>query len=277
MNLLNMHGAFRIAKSLYHHSPFCLFRRRAAIEYTKHLEQIQREQDYIVKNLFSDSPRVTGGPFSGMRYLDSARCSALLPKLIGSYEEPIQQWVTEVVRSNRYQRIVDVGCAEGYYAVGFARALPLCEIFAFDIDDVSITLARRLAALNNISNISFGRACSHQELNDAINGLTLVFCDIEGAEEDLLDPAAAPSLAHADIIVETHDCFKPGISELLIDRFYTTHQILCAIDYPFRLRSYIHASTAGYVGKADIMTDEMRPQKMKFLFMRAKAIWVEAN
>jgi methylase of polypeptide subunit release factors len=41
-----------------------------------------------------------------------------------------------------YDRVVDVGCAEGYSAVGFARRLPSVEVLADDIDPKAVDLDR---------------------------------------------------------------------------------------------------------------------------------------
>ena len=54
---------------------------------------------------------------------------------------------------------------------------------------------------------------------------TLVLCDIEGAENKLLDPLKAPSLMSMDIIVEAHDCFEKTTSARLTERFSDTHII----------------------------------------------------
>ena len=48
---------------------------------------------------------------------------------------------------------------------------------------------------------------------------------IEGAEEELLDPDLAPALRKLDIIVESHECLRKGITQKLISRFEATHTI----------------------------------------------------
>jgi hypothetical protein len=58
----------------------------------------------------------------------------------------------------------------------------------------------------------------------------LLMCDIEGAERDLLDPKLAPALKGMDIIVESHECLIPGITQLLIGRFKETHTIMLVQD-----------------------------------------------
>lgn len=54
----------------------------------------------------------------------------------------------------------------------------------------------------------------------------LVFCDIEGAERDLLDPVAEPALAGMDIIVESHECLVPGINAELQRPYFLPDRVL---------------------------------------------------
>src|SRR6185312_7312344 len=85
---------------------------------------------------------VLSGPFAGMLYHAAAAGSVLGPKLIGSYEHEISAWIEATVNAN-YQRILDVGCAEGYYAVGFARRMPQVEVYAFDLDATALDMCRK--------------------------------------------------------------------------------------------------------------------------------------
>jgi hypothetical protein len=56
-------------------------------------------------------------------------------------------------------------------------------------------------------------------------GDTLVICDIEGAEDELLDPVKFPAVLGMDLIVELHECFKPGIARKVCARFEASHDI----------------------------------------------------
>ena len=53
----------------------------------------------------------------------------------------------------------------------------------------------------------------------------MIFCDIEGAEDALLDPEKFPALRNMDIIVELHECFQPVISNKICARFVASHEI----------------------------------------------------
>ena len=49
--------------------------------------------------------------------------------------------------------------------------------------------------------------------------------DVEGAEDFLLEPSRAPGLRTAEILVELHDMFVPGVTERLKARFEPTHTV----------------------------------------------------
>jgi hypothetical protein len=168
---------------------------------------------------------VTSGPFSGMRYIPHASGSPLIPKLVGTYEQELHPVLTRIL-ATPYDLIIDVGCAEGYYAVGLARALPGAVVRAYDVDTGALSKLARLAALNGVeARIEPGGLCTAAELQRMVGHRALVVCDIEGAERDLLDPVTAPALSHADVLVEIHD--GPGkreIRDLLETRFARTHR-----------------------------------------------------
>src|SRR5688500_985732 len=68
---------------------------------------------------------VRRGPFHGMTYPESAvgLAEQLVPKLLGSYECELHGALEQVIQGD-YEQVVDIGAADGYYAVGLARALP---------------------------------------------------------------------------------------------------------------------------------------------------------
>jgi len=247
--------------------------------YKNKLKKFKMDQDYqreiknkyelkIIKEVFDNEYVVRNGPFKGMLYIKNSAGSQLLPKILGSYEEPIQHWIKKII-NKKYDKILDIGCAEGYYAVGFARSCSRTEILAYDISPDAILLAQKLAKINNISNIKFKNECNHEELEKQCDKNVLVFCDIEGNEKELLDLNKVPKLKQVDLLVETHDFCVPGITDLLVKRFYYSHKIHIVIDCPFRRRSYF---TSHPVMPIDLknLYDEKRPRGMRFLFMESR-------
>ncbi len=167
---------------------------------------------------------VLGGPFRGMTYLATSSEGCHIPKLLGCYEAELHPAIERAAASG-YARVLNIGSAEGYYAVGLARRLPAARIGAFDADPKAQKACQALAQKNGVATrIEVGGTFAAQDFAKYAGEKTLVFCDIEGAELELLDPAASPALAGMDLIVECHDCFNPEISPTLMKRFAPTHE-----------------------------------------------------
>jgi hypothetical protein len=194
------------------------------------MRRFLRTQNEMVGRLYdsTENIRVLAGPFQGMRYFNEVTWGSLIPKWVGTYEMELHPWIRQI--AERPPRIViDVGCAEGFYAVGLARLLPGVRVFAFDIDYISRRQLRKLSKLNGVANqIDLAGWCSHQEVERlAAGGAALLIADIEGHEIILLDPIACPSLVTTQILVELH----PPLGGILEDtrselkaRFADTHR-----------------------------------------------------
>ncbi len=149
--------------------------------------------------------QVIGGPFAGMRYIGEATGSRLLPKLCGSYEVELRP-ALEIVFTQSYQRIVDVGCAEGYYAVGLSRRFPGTPVSAFDTDPAAHRLCAELCRLNGASEkVTVRGACTPATLREITGDRVLLICDCEGYEFELLDNDLLGDMPHWDLLVELHD------------------------------------------------------------------------
>jgi predicted O-methyltransferase YrrM len=148
---------------------------------------------------------------------------SLAPRLIGSFEEELHEVIEELIATTP-DRVINVGCAEGYYAVGFARRLPNAEIFAFDIDERAQRLARETARSNGVGDrVQVSGRCSLTTLEELLVPGSLVFMDCEGCELELLCPERAPSLTEVTVVVELHDFVDPKISSEIAARFRRTH------------------------------------------------------
>lgn len=173
--------------------------------------------------------RVLGGPFAGMDCGAGVAEGSRSARLLGCYEATLAPVIEEIV-ARAYPLVIDIGSAEGYYAVGLARRMPLSRILARDQDPQAQKLCSALAALNGVADrVEVAGLFRHADFARALDQPTVVLCDIEGAEVDLLDPQKAPGLLAADILVECHDCLTPGITLLLSERFAASHEI-CRID-----------------------------------------------
>lgn len=172
-----------------------------------------------------DGQVVQGGPFKGMSYMSVAAEGSTAARLLGVYEAALHP-IIEAIIAEGYPQIIDVGCAEGYYAVGLARRMRQARIIARDPDAAAREKCAALAAANDVAGqIEIGGAMGHADFDICTRAKTLVICDIEGAEAQLLDPALAQGLLSADILVEVHDCFTPGLSGQIAQRFAASHDV----------------------------------------------------
>lgn len=164
-----------------------------------------------------------------MRYIDESFCSALMPKLLGIYERKLHGAVEELVAWGP-DAVIDIGAAEGYYAVGLAQRLPGSHVLAFEADEHARRLLSGLAALNGVENIREYGLATPETIEDALSGVSAreavaVVCDCEGGEMDLLDPAKSPWLRRAFVICELHEFCRAGCDTEVPERFRQTHEI----------------------------------------------------
>jgi hypothetical protein len=168
---------------------------------------------------------VQDGPFKGMQYLSRTNNECYLPKLLGCFEGELHDHVREIVTAG-YESVLNIGCAEGYYTVGLARLLPGARIFAHDTDPKAQAACRRLAEVNGVKDrVEVGGVIRGEDFSRFASQRSLVFCDIEGGEAELLDPERFPALRHIDVIVELHESLVPQISNRLAQRFGPSHEV----------------------------------------------------
>lgn len=182
--------------------------------------------------------QVLSGPFKGMVFPppqaldkpahlfgDDGGTVNIVSYLIGSYEAELHQPIYALLERN-YDCIVDIGCSQGYYAVGLGRLFPKADIYARDLNPAALAYATELASLNQLlDRFHTGGLWQHADFSVLQGRRALVFCDIEGGELELLQPEKVEELKYCDLIVELHDAFNPVISDTIIKRFQQTHDI----------------------------------------------------
>ena len=167
---------------------------------------------------------IAAGPFAGMKYIPQATGSAFSPKLVGSYEAELFPAIA-YGRQSKYDAVIDVGCAEGYYAVGLALVLPGTPVFAYDIDPHAQQLCGNLAALNGVQDrVTILGACGPEDFIARAGQRLLVISDCEGYEGELFNGAVAGALANSDVIIELHESNAPGLTAKIVAAFKETHR-----------------------------------------------------
>jgi hypothetical protein len=216
--------------------------------------------------------QVLSGPFQGMILPESVswRDGDFMPKLLGSYESNLRAVVLQAVQ-RAPAAVINIGCAEGYYAIGLARAIPPAVVYAFDSDRAATAICTQAAELNGVTDrvIVGGQSCLAEisrilDLHEHV----LLFLDCEGAERELLDPTEISNLANCDIIVETHG---DDIVDELISRFGVTHTV---VEIEQGGRNPNEQPELHRLHESDrwLLMDEGRPESMRWL-----AFWSNAQ
>jgi len=132
---------------------------------------------------------VMEGPLAGLDFLPQSAEGCHIAKLLGCYEQPLLPFIEAAIQAN-YPTILNIGCAEGYYAVGMARRMPDTLVLAFDLNPKAQETCRALAEKNGVAErVQIGALFKPEDFAAYANQKVLLLCDIEGAERDLLNPA----------------------------------------------------------------------------------------
>ena len=162
---------------------------------------------------------VSNGPFLGMRYpRDSVFNRHSIPLLLGTYELELHAVIEETI-AKRFDRIIDIGCAEGYYAVGFAMRTN-ATVYAFDCEMRERSYCRRMARNNGVGDRVHVRSwCNGRTLRSVAVGRCLVISDCEGYESDLFSTEVVAALKSCDALIELHG--ESGA--VVLERFKSSH------------------------------------------------------
>lgn len=168
--------------------------------------------------------KIMDGPFAGMEFIEHSAEGCHLPKLLGCYEEELHPFLSSLP-AMKYSTVLKIGCAEGYYAVGIKRLLPAARMIAFDINPAAQAACKALAGRNGVA-VEVRGICTREDFNAFSSAdRMLVWCDIEGAEGELLDPQVSPALRQMDLVVEFHPVATGHTFNDVLPRFTETHAI----------------------------------------------------
>lgn len=169
---------------------------------------------------------VVQGRFAGQKYYNSASVgSAFLPKILGTYEIELEPaW--DLISDFSFDVVIDIGCAEGFYACGLANKYPKADVYAFDTNETARQYCEKNVKLNELNNVKIQGLCTPALVFELCSARkSFILCDIEGAEKELFSKIDKSCLASACILVELHDGVDRTISSFFKAEFTATHSI----------------------------------------------------
>lgn len=215
---------------------FTAFRKVAALPiavgnlFRKELINYQRDSKaaldmHVWQELLGSELQVRQGPFAGMVYPGFVSFnSARLPKLFGTYESELYPDLERLL-TQAPEIVIDIGAADGYYAVGIAKRLPQTPVRCFDLNPEALAFCQQMAVKNQVQNLSI-ETLFHPEYFTELSGKkALLIVDIDGGEKPLFTPEAVANLNESSLIIETHDYLDQTITSGLIALFSASHNI----------------------------------------------------
>ena len=227
------------------------------------LHWLKKHRVLDIAKRFSDSngSSVLYGPFAGMKYpVASILSRHSVPMLLGSYERELHEIIDAALR-REYHLVIDVGSAEGYYAVGFALK-GRSPVVTFDADARELGLCKAMARLNGVENrITARRWCTPEALRALAAGTRcFILSDCEGYEAELFGDATANVLTRSDVLIEIHgDAYEP-----LRERFSKTHAVRTLVASERSASDYSELACLGADGACAVA--EYRPPGQRWLY-----------
>ena len=257
--------AGKVSISFLHKTYEFLRYRRSLQEHANSTEKLQK--------LFRDLT-VRTGFMKGLKYPDfSSYGSSIFPKLSGTYENELID-VFYHLEGNKYSCVVDVGCAEGFYAVGLALRFKEAKVYAFDISETAQQLCKDMAVLNNVfDRVKVMKECTVENLSTLVHGQrALIICDCEGYERHLFVNDTIALLINSDLIIELHPMYEKDVKEYLYNLFSDTHIIEYTASYDDSRKIFDLPDSFTMLSKIDKIkiVQEGRSFSMDWMIAKAK-------
>jgi len=177
------------------------------------VDQIEDRRIFLsneIDQLFGSTVRY--GPFKGLRLsgLKWWGSTDRAGMLLGLYEQEVLSVLANIQPQYR-KTFIDLGAANGYYAVGVLASSLFEKTYCFEMSEKGREAIRSNAALNGVAERIriFGTAATdfYLELPEDVVSNSVLMVDIEGAEFEILTPETFEKFSNSVVIIELHDHF----------------------------------------------------------------------
>lgn len=197
--------------------PTAVFQRVAALRSRRWQVQFLEQNgllDQVKQHIAEHGTAVRAGPFAGMVYpLESALNHWCIPKLLGTYECELHPFL-HTLSKRKYDCVLDIGSAEGYYACGLARMFGV-PVYAYDPEPYEKRFSALMAELNGVSSVvKMAALFTVNDMARFSDKRALVVCDCEGFEEVLFTSDTIDLTRRWDLMIELHGSAEQSLSAL---------------------------------------------------------------
>ena len=234
-------------------------------------------QKVLIKLALLHNYKVAYGPFKGMKLNSNVWWGKLdlTNKMLGAYEDHVLHKILDFIQVTDGP-FVDIGAADGYFAVGMAFGGHCDEVVAYEISASGRECLVANINANGCEDIVIAKnEADYKSLENLINAheSAVILVDIEGAEYDLLNNDVLELLKNCFIICELHPfCVDHG-TEREQELIQNAERVF---DVSFIQRDYYAPNR---FSELDAFSDEERllafsegrPTNMKWLILEPKS------
>lgn len=226
--------------------------------------------------------KIVNGYYKNTYFLNKSHWSKFdhASKLLGLYEEQVQDLIVKTQRENNLKNFVNIGCGEGYHALGLIKNNFFDKSICYEISEEARTILKENLKKNNIADkVQIKGEAKNNQINKDLVNLkieeTLFLIDIEGKEFSLFSDNDLNFLKKGFLIIEDHNFM---ISDnALKNNFYSSVKKYFNISIiqngsrnPFNL-------DFDFMNKLNddsrfLILSECRSQKMQWIFLSPKSL-----
>lgn len=241
-------------------------------------ETIRERQERISLELFDILNGVVKyGPFTGL-HLDRETWWGKLDlgsQCLGLYEKEILNLI-ETTEADRYSTFIDIGAADGYYAIGMLVSGKVGRTICFEQTEKGRSVIaenwKKNHSVGELTILGEANAASFAALNPTDLDNALVLVDVEGFEFDLLTDEVLRLLTCSTIVIEIHHWMDNFLDK------YTAFLRHAGNYFDVEVIERVERETSNLPELRDftddnrlLLTSERRPGVMRFLKLTPKA------
>lgn len=173
--------------------------------YEPEILQARRKANELVRRIHSET--VAYGPFSGVKLSSESWWGQLIysSRILGTYGSQAANKISLLSRPQG--QLINIGSADGFFAIGVLKAGWFDEAVCFEISEQGQKFTAQNAKINGLEDkitilgeVDADVLTALSQIRDDI----LILCDIEGGEFTLFDDALLSALRANALIIELH-------------------------------------------------------------------------
>lgn len=139
----------------------------------------------------------------------------LSPKLLGCYEDQVQEKIIELKKKYNLKNLVVFGASEGFHALGLMKNKFFRKAYIFEKDDKTRNILIKNSKINKIKKIKIFSEANFLVIANYLNKKeqkkSLFLIDIEGEEFNILNEKNLPFYKNSYLIIENHQDFVKNL------------------------------------------------------------------